>query len=66
MVGSIVIFLWVIVAQATSAALLGWFFSWVFGMVPRRVKSDKARLGEIMLVSCVSVINISGAMEVSS
>ena len=54
MVGSIVIFLWVIVAQATSATLLGVvFFSLVFGMVSRRVKLDKARLGESMLVGCV-------------
>ena len=65
MVGSMVIFLWVGVAQADIVAILGVVvFSWVVGIVSRRGKSYKVKLGESSLVGCVSVRSIVGAMEV--
>ena len=57
---------WDIVSQATAAELLVILvFSWVFGMVSRRVKSYMEMLGESVLVVCVSVISIVGDIEVS-
>ena len=40
------------------------FFSWVVGVVSMRGKSDKAMLGESVLVSCVSVIIMVEAIEI--
>ena len=47
-------FWWDIVAQETAAALLGLVvLSWVVGVVSRMGESEKAILGEIVLVGCV-------------
>ena len=54
MVGSMVGCWWDIVAQATAAALLGFtVLSWVVGVVSRMGESEKAMLGESVLVGCV-------------
>ena len=63
MLGSMVSFWWAGVAQETAAAVLGVVaFSWVIGVISRRGKSDKAMLGESLLVECVSVRSIVGAV----
>ena len=49
-------FWWDSVAHATAAALLGVLvLSWVFGVVYRRGKQDKAMLGKSVLLGFVSV-----------
>ena len=54
MVGSMVGCWWDIVAQETAAALLGLVvLSWVVGLVSRMGESEKAMLGESVLVGCV-------------
>ena len=65
-VGFMVSCWWYIAAQATAAVLLEVVVSsWVVGVVSRRGESDKSMPYESVLVGCVSVRSIVGAMEVS-
>ena len=59
-------FWWDSVSQATAEELLVVVvLYWVFGVDSRMGQSDKGMLVERVLVGCVSVISLVGAMEVS-
>ena len=61
-----VIFWWASVAQENVAALLEvMIIYWVVGVVSKRGKSYNVMLVESVLLVCVSVISIVGAVEVS-
>ena len=61
-----VIFWWASVAQENVAALLEvMIISWVVGVVSKRGKWYNVMLVESVLLVCVSVRSIVGAVEVS-
>ena len=63
MVGSMMSFWLDSVAQANAVASLGVMaLCWVIGVVSRREKPYKAIFDEILLVGCVSVRSILGAV----